>query len=471
MEGSAQAVSFREEIRLDHGKHPIDIVAKNLLEGTAKRRLILHVDRAGPVIILEKMRPNTGIQAYLYDEAGGITLLANGKTIPLPKGKKIRFTLPPDMGKAGTRLLATDCLGNKTEALLSREMITEIASANQDELVQQAPLSVLVAERSLSKILTDAGHTAFRLAKSDRAHPEIILDGLPASETVFRDRIDIRGQVRGETPIESVSINDVPVLVHPGQIIFFSHSVRLEKGENKITVRTRDENGSATMKTVIIMRKDPEAFQKRYRYCLAMYPFDNGGSEKQQGLFQYFLLDHLMRHERFQMMVRDKLRKLFDAIPPVMALSPDRHTPDAPDATLLGSIYETRNGVEIAVRLVDVKSGEILAIKDAYSESGDHETLKQMARTLSEKIHRAFPLMDAAITHVEPGRFMITPEEWIPAKGDIRMRWPLILYRGGTDTDVIGHAQIDGVSEDNYWAKPLNRQTFEIRKGDKVITR
>lgn len=470
MEGSGQLVSFREKIRLDQGKHFLDIVAKNLLGGTAKHRLILHVDRSGPVIILRKIRQDTEIQAYLYDEAGGISLLANSKAIPLPKGKKIRFTLPLNTGKAPITLLATDRLGNKTEAVLTKEMMMEIVSVNQDAVMSQFPFSVLLAEHSLSKILTDAGNTAFRLAKSDRAHPEIILDGLSASEVVFRDRIDISGQVRCEKPIESVSINHVPVPVHPGQIIFFSHSVRLKKGKNKIIIRARDENGSASVKTVTIKRKVPEAFQTRHRYCLAMYPFDNGGSEKQQGLFQYFLLDHLMRHERFQMMARDKLRKLFEASSPTTAAL--QHVAGtAPDATLLGSIYETRNGVEIAARLIDVESGEILAIKDAYSESGGRESLEQMARTLSEKFHRAFPLMDAAITHVEPGRLMITPEEWMPAKGDIRMRWPLILYRGDTDAEVIGHAEIDGVSEEKYWAKPLNRQTFEIRKGDKVITR
>lgn len=469
MEGSEQLVKFRESLRLPHGKHPVDIVAKNLLGGTARRRIILHVDRSGPVIILTKITPDKQIQGHLHDEAGGISLMADGKPVALQEGKNVRFSL--QMKKTPMTLLAADQLGNQTEAILTAEMLEEMAS--RDAVMPHTPFSVLVAEHGHAGILTDAGYTPLMLAGSDRSHPEIILEGLATSETVFTERIDISGRVSGESPIASVTINRVPVPVHSGRIIFFHHSVRLKKGENRITIRARDANGSASVKTVIITRKVPEAFQPRYRYCLAMYPFDHAGSENPQGLFQYFLLGHLVRLNRFQMTVRDGLRKRFEALGP--RVNPTALA--APDATLLGSVYETRNGIEIAARLVDIESGEILAIRDAYSESGDREALRKMAEMLSEKFHRAFPLMNAKVTQVGPGRLMITPEAWIPAKGDIRMQWPLILYRSGsqrfgTDGDVIGHALVDGVSAENYWAKPLSSQHFEhIREGDKVITR
>lgn len=84
-------MTFRNELTLAEGKHEIDIMAKNLLGGTAKQRLIFCVDRSGPVIILTK--PDTGgkITGWLYDESGEIRFASDGENVPVPKGKKCLF--------------------------------------------------------------------------------------------------------------------------------------------------------------------------------------------------------------------------------------------------------------------------------------------------------------------------------------------------------------------------------------------
>ncbi len=465
IEVSAKRVEFRDDLKLTQGRHEIDITARNLLGGTAKRTIILHVDRTGPLIILEKFDPGIGIQGYLYDESGVGSLIVDAEPAFVPEGKDVAFSVPIKPGIRSVTILAVDRLGNQT-----------LASVNAD-MTAYNPYPLLMAQNLVDATTIVQAPPALPGFKG-ALRPEITLNGWRDEETAFLERVYIDGQVRGQSNIEELIIDNMPVRQRAGRIIFFNHFIALKEGRNTIRIRARDESGNTSIKDICITRRIPRVFQLEQRYSLAMYPFDNTYMTAEPGLFQYLFLRDLAARNRFQIMVREKLKKILHEQKLDLGSKSPPHEVKPPLSTLLGTIYETRNGIEIVTRLVDNKTSKILAIKDVYNDSKDHSALKSLAGKLAEKFHREFPLIDAMITQTT-GKKLIAEL----GKGKANMGWPLIVYREdepgrnpvtgrmlGSDTKIIGDACIDQLMKGKCRATLVSDQKLEIRIGDRVIT-
>jgi hypothetical protein len=212
-----------------------------------------------------------------------------------------------------------------------------------------------------------------------------------------------------------------------------------------------------------------------------MYPFDNTYLTAEPGLFQYLFLRDLADRNRFQIMVRTKLKNILrEQKLDLGSKSPPFELGEVkpPLSTLLGTIYETRNGIEIVTRLIDNKTSKILAIKDVYNDSKDRAALTFLADKLAEKFHREFPMMDGMITQNIEKTFITDL-----GKGKAKMGWPLIVYREdearrnpvtgtilGSDTEIIARARIDQLMKGQCGATLVEGQKLDIRIGDRVIT-
>ncbi len=453
LENSSQKIQFREQLNLGQGRHEVEIIARNLRNQEAAQKLFIHVDRVGPVISLTAFGPEQGIQGRLYDESGEIFLFADGKNIPIPKGETAEFSIPAESGREEMILIAKDRLGNETVAELRADMRAGFDLSG-----------ILLADRG-SGYLLQASDTSYPAPRTPNPVPEIILEthtaepGFGVPENVY-----IKGSVRSGNTVRKVSINDQPVVIQPGRVIFFSQFVRLEKGENTIRIEAEDESGNKGSKSLLIPVEIPEAFKLKYRYCLALHPFETLADPQDQAeqpvLFRHFFLKNIVDRGRFQVMVRD---------PEPLTPSPE---PLTPDSVLIGSFYETRNGIEIAVRMADISSGEILAVKDVFSESKDRQAYQALSEKLSEKFHRAFPLMDAAVTGVDDKGLDFFPEKWNPEKGEIKLRWPLIVYHcvDKSGTEIIGKTRVAKIAQEVFRAEPVSGRKYEIRAGDRIIS-
>jgi tetratricopeptide (TPR) repeat protein len=76
MEGSQKRIPFMKPLKLSQGFHAVEVEAKNLIGKLAKRTVLIHVDREGPMITLEEIQFNedkTGnrvtIKGSVYDES------------------------------------------------------------------------------------------------------------------------------------------------------------------------------------------------------------------------------------------------------------------------------------------------------------------------------------------------------------------------------------------------------------------
>lgn len=480
IESAQQQVDFKKAFRFDQGKHVIKIVAENLLGGRVHHELRIHIDRQGPVIIieptpLEDITPNR-IRGFVYDESGEITLTVNGVPVSVPKGKDVHFSAQVKPGTGKVLLVAKDKLGNETQASVDVQGIG---------VQGRCPM---FAALECGRTLSDAGgfFAAVSLSKEDIREPSLELKGWPDKQTVYLKRIYIEGQAKDESEIVHLTVNGTPVLRRKGRMIFFNHPVELKKGKNIVRIEAKDETGNSSTKEIVIFRKVPKIFQTGSRYSIALLPLENKGPDTGRiHMFEDLFLVSLMDQKRFKIIERERL----DAVLREQKLSRTKLIDEetalevgrllAARGTLVGDFLETGIGIEVVARLIDNETSEVLAVKDVYYEFKDRDAMTTLAESLAIKFHREFPLVDGIIIR-KTGDSVLTDL----GKGKARPEIRLIVYREGEpirhpvtgkslgcDTEILGHARVIQVMDQISKAELIDGQGEEnVRLQDKVMT-
>jgi len=476
LDGSEKRVPFEKVLNLSQGTHIVEISAKNLLEKTTTKQIIIHVDREGPIVSLQEFyfdQSATGrelrISGLIYDEAGVSELKINGQPILTQKGKKVSFTarLPVDHANK-LELSASDQLGNQISA--------HIPFSNR-----KSQLPVLLACRGLDvQDYCVAGLFDFR----NTSPPAIRLRGWTDRQTVFLNRAYIEGYVSSESVIQRLTINQIPILYGKGRYIFFSHMADLAEGENVLTIEAVDEAGRTTSRKIILTRQIPGAFDLEERMSLTVFPFEQKGIASSACLgFHDNLINAIVDLNRFRVVERDKLdivlreQKLSrtDLFEKSTILKLGKLV--AAQSVITGSIIETRKGVEVVARLIDTETSEILATEDVYNEVKNFPALRFLAEGMAAKFHRAFPLIDGLII-ARKGKNIFTDL----GRDMIKLQRRLIVYREnpvkhpktgiilGVDNKVIGRARITQLMQEMSRAELFDPGIEVFVRLDRVIT-
>ena len=480
LEAAEQRIDFEEELELEQGQHIIDIAAENLLGGESDRRVIIHVDRQGPVITLETYPPDApaqnSINGFLYDESGEISLSVDGVQVPVPEGEDIPFTAPVKPEAKYVTLIAKDKLGNETQAEVG---IKSLMALNRYPLLASSEFGDIMSD-------IDGYKLALSIGKQDTRNPVIKLTGWSDEQTVFLDKAYIEGDVRDESDIVDLTINNVPVLRRKSQIIFFNHLVDLREGKNFVEVRAKDRRGNEAVKKISIVRQVPRVFQLGSRFSMTLIPFEINGLVTGLGdMYENLFLVKLMDQNRFRIIEREKLdivlqeQKLSrsELINRQTALKLGRLV--AAQTTLVGNFIETRIGIEVVARLIDNETSELLAVKDVYDEYKDRAALLSLAEGLAVKFHREFPLVDGMVVQEKGNSFFTDLGE-----GKTKPQRRLIVYREGekirhpdtgkvlgSDTEIIGYARVTQVMGDMSQAELLeDLKEKDIKIRDKVMS-
>ncbi len=475
IEGSEKSISFEEPLDLSQGRHLIEVEANNLLGQIAREQVVIHVDRTGPLVAIDEVRidrvtptQEVGIAGLIYDEAGVLGLSINGRPISIQKGVEVPFSakLPVDTDRLA--LIARDRLGNQTSAQMSLPSIS----------ASKTPLLLACA---------DMDKTAHLLAglfgSEDTRPPRIQLKDWTESQTVFMEKAYIEGQVSDENKIEQLTINGISLLRRPGRYIFFSHMVDLREGENNLTIEARDENGNRVSQIIAIIRKVPAALQLAERLSITAFPFEQKGEITEASMaFQDNLIDALVDQNRFQVIERDRLDLILQEQKLSRTKLFDRRTAlrlgnlVAAKSIIMGSIIETRIGIEVVARMVDTETSEILATEDVYDELKDLPALRSLAGGMAVKFHRDFPLVDGLVIRLE-GDDIFTDL----GADLIKLRRRLIVYREepvahprtgkilGSDNEIIGHARVIQVMPEMSKAELIEAKANDLKTLDKVI--
>ncbi len=87
--------------------------------------------------------------------------------------------------------------------------------------------------------------------------------------------------------------------------------------------------------------------------------------------------------------------------------------------------------------------------------------------------------MEGVVATIENREIEITPEKWTPARGRLRVGWPLIVFReenpnsgpGGSETELISGAHIERSEGGSLQAIAEKKRHSRVKLEDKVISR
>ncbi|MCG6881665.1 MAG: hypothetical protein LJE96_21285 [Deltaproteobacteria bacterium] len=475
--GSKSQVSFKEDLALDQGPHTIEVVAQNLPGKTSRRHVLIHVDREGPLIVLEDVYtdPNgpgglATIKGSAYDEAGITHLTLNGAQIPTKGRREVSFSKKLPTHLPGVDLVAVDRLGNRTSAYI------ELNAPS----TRRKPLMVACRDIDGSGLLM-----AGLFGPKDTRPPEISIKGWTDSQTVYLEKIYLDGHVVDENSLERVTLNDKPILIRKGKRIFFNHIVKLKEGQNSLTIEAVDDAGNKASKKIMVTRIVPKPLQLAERLSLAVFPFAQQGTALEAGLsFQDNLIGALVEQGRFRVVERDRLDLILEEQKLSRTKLADKKTAlrlgrlIAAQTILSGNILETSTGIEIVGRVIDTETSEILAVEDVYDEIKQHQALKTLAKGMAIKVHRRFPLVSGTVIKQE-GNTILTDM----GKGKIDLQRRLVVYEEesikhplngrplGMDCHIRGHARVIQVMPEMSKAEMVERSSCALIKPlDKVIS-
>jgi len=450
MEGAQKRFSFEEPLNLSEGTHELLVMAENLPGKKIKRELILHVDRTGPVIMVQKIVPEKTLEGIIFDDSGCIALFVDSKVISIPVGKKVPFDLPWN-GKKTLLLLARDKAGNQTKALIHMDQISAMDPSVCRWLASNNTNQCLISKPKV---------------------PEIIIDHFLKNNIVYSDKVTISGHVFSQTKILSVKINKNAFIHEKGHRIFFSKTIPLKIGENQIIIDAIDQRGQLFTKEMILTRKQKEVFKRKYRMGIKLYPFELLEQTSETNVFYSQLLRALHKKNRFRTFVSDNFHDFN------IQIDQDMNHPQSGVYFLKGIIYSNpRGGIEIVGRVFDSQS-RLIDYVDVYEEF-EHtiplrDQLHYLANRMSEKFHRAFPLVSGIVTQVSESGYTISPQRWYHGKGSLRLGSPFILFRleapeikSLSETIILGTSQIKQLKLHDFDIHAINDT---ITTGDQVIT-
>jgi len=255
------------------------------------------------------------------------------------------------------------------------------------------------------------------LALDDRTPPEIELEGISDNETVYTDKIYIAGQAFDNKRIESITINEAPLIINPGRSIYFSYLADLHKGENIISIEACDEEGIEVKKDIVVTREDAphsnlpkEVFDRRMR--LAVYPFEQKGTvSAESSMFMDMLLLALEREARFQLTDRSLMDRVLSEQKLSLTQLADQEAAlkagriMSAQAIVTGSIIKTGEGIEMIGRMIDTETSGIMVTEKLYFAEEGTSALKFLAQSLAVKFHNDFPMLGGIVVARQGGGY------------------------------------------------------------------
>lgn len=429
-------IPFSLEVPLvfNNGRARIDIQARDISGNQSQKTVYVRIDRQGPQISIKKIQregEQVNLKLEISDQQSPIHLLEINHKQYAVQSKSVT---EPQSGRR-----------------IQQISIDEVVSAPFD----QKHLLVIAVDshqnKSTAKIrLPQQQQTSLDSTITANAKaPEIFLDKDKQRNTM-EARVYIQGEVDSETPITFIRINGREILQAPGTQVYFSHSLPLVMGKNMIMLAVGNKTGKITREQLEINRLPSPQSNLSQRLSLAQFPFAcNEVSRapcRASARFYQDLFAQLQKRARFQLTSQQQLNQLLDQNRDcethindkcVLSVAEQliRHKlwhEDFANAIFSGTIIERVNtsglvSVEIAGRVIDYHSKEVLTSVDIYSEQRSATPQKLFARNMMTELSDAFPLLQADIAQIQPNQVQIS-------RGEADRLWihmPVFMYHTG----------------------------------------
>jgi len=495
-------VTFAKKIYPDQGKQYIDILVKNLQSIEKEYALKLNVDRQGPVISITEYIPGRIIRGSISDQSIIISCKLNNRIIPVTRKTYSPFSIQLNDTDSNCILAVEDALHNTTQFKLS-----------DHPMIRNKKFSYTANN--------DYGEFSDTFALGMRLNKRIFLKGWPDYKKVYTNKISIDGQIDMQYPIESLiiqikgdnAIQEVNICSDTekyGKTIIFNQFLKLYQGINNITFTAIDKTRNTLRKTIQIHCLVSTPYAINNRYALKVFPFDSDinlikteiahyiplnnfssvMTDGNRNFFQHYFFSQLVNQSRFQL--KPVIENIFQEV------NDDKEKMNKKlfcHASLLGGTNEDHKGIEVSIRLIDNQTSEILfihqenkkkrAILDVYTDTKNKQCLREVAKRLSNKLDRAFPLLEGNILKVQGDHktfiLKIINDQMIEYE-TIHLGWPILIYREkeklynpvtgrflGTNHAIVGYGVIDGyMKRKEMYYGTLEQGTYHI--SDRIIT-
>lgn len=445
-QGSSKQVHFQTEIILSEGTYHIPITIQNLLGGTCEHVLEIHVDHQGPIIEIvafEKLSNNVlVIKGIVSDQSENNLFYVGQKEIDLKQGIKTSFHVKQAIDQDQKKLVLTaiDRAGNQTKAVLDIVEATQTFGKS------------FIASREIlqDNVLWSQKSQALKL----------ILSEWKKSNIVYSDKIYLTGCISSKTPLSAFKINSQPVSINHGRLVFFNIPYKLIEGDNTIEFVLENERNQVLIKKISFHRIIPEMSRLDARLHVSMTSLKTSNKTMPaRNQFQETLHTSLVERNRFFIIPKfDKTGHEFLSVP---------NKSQTAHMTLSGQYIDSRYGVEVAVRLIDNETTQILAAKDVYSDKKDKKSIFRMVDSLSIRIHNEFPIVTGDIQQIANDDIQISL-----GKNQLKAQNRLIIFapsHSNKAPEIIGYAKITE-TETNTSKLMIVHKKRPISINDRVIT-
>ena len=447
---SAPEVPFKVEIPVKNGENRIPVMVTDLSGKSSQRIVVVKVARLGPVLRIDEPRDGAVVteagvllKGHVFCEPGLEEIVVNSRKIPFNGVQEVAIQEQVSLQPEERRLEITikDRAGNITKASIALAK-SGVAPAVQREAVLK-----------------------------DTNPPTILLRDLKPEYTTYLQQALIEGNVRDDDLVESLFINDQPVLKTAGKSIYFSHLLELREGENIFHIRALDRMGNARAETVKIKREVLKVRQTGSRLRVAVIQFEKTsiGADKQMSLgFEDILSSAMLKRARFAMIERRNLQAVIEEQKLSMSGLVDESTALklgkllAADDMLLGSILERINSLEIYARLVDTETAEMIAAVDIYGEDIDIDTLRSLGQGVELRLTEEVPLLEGIVLKADGSRFAVD----LGKQSQIKRGAKVLIYEVGgeivhpvtekvvgLDIREVGEGRVESVQEEMSFAE------------------
>lgn len=376
---------FEQEVQLTEGDDSITLTAADLLGTLASKSVTISVDRDGPAFSLERfVREGTSLRVSgsVEDRSGIAAIMVASKKIAADGSRSQRFDVAiPYAPGVRIELKTLDILGNENSAVIDSDR--ELASRTS-----QKPI-----------LLAAAGpFTLF-----DRQPPNLLLREAAEPSNVFVDRYYVEGEVHDDGGVDRILINGNQVTLAKGKKVYFSKVVKLAEGANQVNVEAFDRAGNRSQSSFMVRRTTPAAMQVGSRMAVTLLPFDGPAAGESARIGDNLLTGAFVDQKRFQVIDRVKLLQVLSE----QKLSREKLTDTdqsirlgrliSAEAIIASAVREDKRSLEVVARFINTETGEVMDVKDVYTEDKSFSSIREQMEGLATKIASSFPIASGMV--------------------------------------------------------------------------
>lgn len=442
IELAAARMPFERLMRLRPGTNAIDVTARDLAGRKTARRLTWVADWNPPGLTVLRADPGADglrVQAIGYDDQALARICVDGRvvadvTAQAPRSIEVAFALPA----RGGRVDVVDRAGNTNTCNLSSDDIASLA---------RPPVQWASAEEAG---VADAGAAPSPGAyqPADRLKPALALSETRPVVAVVRDEFFLDGKAQDGGGLAHVFVNGedlLPSELAGGRTPFYlARRLPLEPGTNIFEVAAVDQAGNHIVKTLTVVRSEPEFLREELRLRAALSPMrasaDPGLAEQVRAMLETSLNTQpprfalLERNEGLDLILQEQELSLSALADPAAALRIRKM--QSAELLLFGQLQPHGDGTTVVVSVVETEEGRILFSEDVYS----HDTvanLPDQVSGLARKIEQRFPLSSGRIERLKGREAEIAISDG--QRADARTRF--VVYRA-SDADESSFGQV-----------------------------